>query len=172
MLRHPYHLWTPLDAYEAASKLSENLAPVRQFSFGAFSPTSRFRGSVSGWSVRLVAAGQGRNSWRYEFTGDITVNVLGCWLSGTVGPPAFVPAFSTLWFGFVLLLFIGGSIGFLTDAVSGHGFGLFPLVPIPALMLGAFIVITETASRVSAKEWERMEQWLRLLLDVPEDPRS
>ena len=120
----------------------------------------------------MVAAGQGRNSWRYEFTGAITVNGPGGWLSGTVGPPVFIPAFSALWFGLVSIFFIGGTIGFLTDAVSGHGFGLLPFVLIPAVMLGAFVIITEMGARISAKEWERMEQWLRLLLDVPEDPRS
>jgi hypothetical protein len=91
---------------------------------------------------------------------------------GTVGPPAFIPAFSALWLGFVSVFFIGGSIGFLTDALTGHGFGLLPFVLIPALMLGMFIVITEMGARISAKEWERMEQWLRLLLDGPEEPRS
>jgi hypothetical protein len=37
-------------------------------------------------------------------------------------------------------------------------------------MLGGFVVLTEAAARSAAKEWERMEQWLRLLLDVPENP--
>jgi hypothetical protein len=170
MLRHPYQLWTPLDAYQTASKLFQNLAPLRQFSLGAPSPTSRVQGSVSGWSVRLVAVGQMRNSWRYEFIGGITVNGPGCWLTGTVGPPGSIPGFSAAWFGFVSLFFIAGSIGFLSDAVTGHGFGLLPFVLIPGFMLIFFVVLTELAARFAAKEWERTEQWLRLLLDVPENP--
>jgi len=170
MLRHPYQLWTPLDAYETASKLFQNLAPLRQFSLGVPSPTSRVQGSVSGWSVRLVAAGQMRNSWRYEFIGGITVNGPGCWLTGTVGPPGSIPGFSAVWFGFVSLFFIGGSIGFLSDAVTGRGIGLLPFVLIPGFMLVFFVVLTELAARSAAREWERTEQWLRLLLDVPESP--
>lgn len=170
MLRHPFQLWTPLDAYETASKLSQNLAPLRQFSLGVLSPASQFRGSVSGWSLRLVATGQMRNSWRYEFLGGISVSGAGCWLTGTVGPPGFIPVFSAMWFGFVSLFFIGGSIGFLSDAVTGHGFGLLPFVLIPGVMLVGFMVLTEFAARSAAKEWEQTEQWLRLLLDVPENP--
>ncbi|HTW97602.1 MAG TPA: hypothetical protein VMD59_02435 [Acidimicrobiales bacterium] len=153
-----------------ASKLSQNLAPVRQFSLGVLSPRSAFQGTVSGWSVRLVAAGETRNSWCYEFLGGITVGGgPGCWLTGTLGPPSFVRVFSTLWLGFVSLFFVGGSIGFVSDAVTSHGFALLPFVLIPAFMLCGFVVVTETASRSAAKEWDRMEQWLRRLLDVPKN---
>jgi ascorbate-specific PTS system EIIC-type component UlaA len=111
-----------------------------------------------------------RNSWRYEFLGGIAVSGPGCWLTGTVGPAAVIPIFSALWLGFVSLFFIGGSIGLLSDAVTGRGFALLPFVLIPGFMIVGFVVLTEVAARSAAREWERMDQWLRALLEVPENP--
>jgi len=81
-----------------------------------------------------------------------------------------VPIFSAAWLGFVSLFFLGGLIGFVANLASGHGFSLLPFVLIPAVMIVFFFALTEFGARTSASEWQRMDRWLRSLLEVPDTP--
>ncbi len=110
------------------------------------------------------------NSWRKTFEGGIAANGPGCWLTGTVGPASSVAVFCSIWFGGVSLFFIGGLGGFISDAVTGHGYALLPFVLIPMAMLGFFFVLIEVATRSAASEWRSMDGWLRSLLEVPDSP--
>jgi hypothetical protein len=172
-LRRPYALWSPLTPQEMAERLARNLTPMRQFRFGFRRGGTPYRGRVSGWYVSLFAGSAGqRNSWATSFEGNIAVNGPGSWLTGTIGPNAFVPVFSAIWLGFVFLFFLGGLIGFISDAVTGHGFSFLPFVLIPALMMSIFFAMIEFGARSAQNDWQRMDRWLRSLLEVPENFHS
>jgi hypothetical protein len=172
LLRRPYAFWSPLPSEEVATRLSRNLAPERQFSLGFGGPGMAYRGTVSGWSVHLSARGTGQgNSWRTVFDGGIVAGEQGSWLTGSIGPVAFVPVFSCIWLGLVSLFFVIGVIGLLSDLSTGRGASFLPFVLIPAGMMAFFFVMTEFGSRTSQNEWEKMDLWLRRLLEVPMPPR-
>lgn len=116
--------------------------------------------------MRFVGPMQ-RNSWRVEFEGTIFQDGTGTKLAGTLGPIAFVPVFSAVWFGAVCLFFFGGLIGFFSDLLTRHGSFPAAFVLIPMAMLLFFVAITEFGARAARREWTGMEEWLRTLLDVP-----
>jgi hypothetical protein len=167
LLRQPYSLSSPLPPAEVALRLSQNLAPLRQFSLG-FGRTDPYQGTVDGWNVRMMKVGSmQRNSWRLVFEGVIVQNAMGSTVTGTLGPIGFVPVFSALWFGFVFLFFLIGTIGFISDLLSGHGSSFAPFVLIPLAMLIMFAGVTEFGARTARHEWAVMDAWLRVLLQVP-----
>jgi hypothetical protein len=171
--RHGTAIWTVDQPARAGflARSARNLAPEETFSFGLASKEPVLRGSVSGRAVRLLAGSGGRNSWRLNFEGGIVVNGPGCWLTGMLGPSSFTPGFSALWLGFVSLFFLGGTVGFVTDLATGHGFALLPACLIPAVMLVGFFAITESGAKNAQSEWARTDLWLRSLLEVPDAPR-
>ena len=153
LLRQPYALWSPLPPDEALRRLSQNLTPPTR---GGFSRPagSTCEGTVVGSAVRMSGGGSTtRNSWRRSFDGRIVVNGPGCWLTGTVGPNSSVAVFSAIWLGGVSLFFIGGSIGYITDAATGHGYASLPFVLIPMAMIVFFFVLTEGATRAAVSEY-------------------
>ncbi|MGO9341156.1 MAG: hypothetical protein ACLP6E_01355 [Acidimicrobiales bacterium] len=179
--RQPYALWSPLLPEEVYRRLSQNLVVPSRNPLSSLAPGSFgfpglsdpiYEGTVSGPYIRLSCRGSlmRSNSWRKTFEGGIAANGPGCWLTGTVGPASSVAVFCSIWFGGVSLFFIGGLGGFISDAVTGHGYALLPFVLIPMAMLGFFFVLIEVATRSAASEWRSMDGWLRSLLEVPDSP--
>jgi hypothetical protein len=168
MLTHPYSLWTPLAPQEALERLGNGITPTRVWRLGFIDPQTPYTGAVIGSAVRLAYDDGRRNSWRWTFQGDVVSTETGTWLVGTVGPHAFVPAFSAVWVGGVSLFLLFGTIGFVSDLVTNHGFGWWPLVLVPIGMLKFFVILTQFASRAAGREWRLMDDWLRDLLEVPQ----
>ena len=164
LLRRQYALWTPLSPAETVERLRVNLAPIRAVSWGG---GSIYTGKVSGWQVRLICRSGMNNSWRWDFQGSVAVNGPGCWLVGTTGPPGFVAVLSAIWGGLAALFFVGGTIGLVSQLVSGHSPTALPLVLIPGAMPVFFVGLTAFASRMAAHEWDMMDTWLRQLLQAP-----
>ena len=158
-------------AKRGCARLSTNLAPDRTFSLGFRGQDASYRGTVTGWSVRMSAvSGLQRNSWRSVFEGGIYSEERGTWLIGTTGPVTFVPVFSAIWFGFVSLFFVGGLVGLVVDASTGHATVAPQFVLIPLAMMAFFVVLTEFASSSAHREWVGMDLWVRKLLEVPLSP--
>jgi hypothetical protein len=69
-----------------------------------------------------------------------------------------------------VLFLIGGCIGLISDAATGHGLSLLPFVLIPFVMIAFFFALTGKATNSARSDWNRMENWLSQLLDLPDQP--
>ncbi|MDA8366918.1 MAG: hypothetical protein M0Z62_08165 [Actinomycetota bacterium] len=164
LLRRQYALWTPLPPADAIERLRMHLAPTRMMSWVG---GSIYTGKVSGWQVRLVCRSGLNNSWRWNFRGAVAVNGPGSWLVGTTGPLEVVAVFSAIWGGLASLFFVGGTIGLVSQLVSGHSPTALPAVLVPGAMIAFFVGMIEFAYRSAAHEWDMMDTWLRQLLQAP-----
>jgi hypothetical protein len=153
---------TPLAAVDLVERLGSRLDPIPRSPFWYPPAGMAYLGRFSGASFRMYPRGLGRNSWRWVYTGSVVSDGDGARLTGTLGPPRVLLAFSALWVGVVVAFIVVGVVGLIHDLLtSGAVVGPLIFTFGPFVMLAFFVVVSNTGWKSAGREWASMEKWLK-----------
>jgi biotin transporter BioY len=120
----------------------------------------------SEWLVTFSLPRAG-NSFSWILEAEITGDVSGSSLSGSVGPAEFVGWFFVLCAGFLGVILIVGAFVVANSAQLWSENLL--ILAVPLAMIGFLFAFSELATRQERKEWKTTDEWLRRLLNASSD---
>lgn len=165
--RRPYALWSPLSVDEALDRLERHLTPIPTIDPGLDFPGTEFRGSVVGPQVKMTTHfGQGHNTFRWVFDGEVVKDDLGSKLVGELGPSEINRPFAALWITVVVVVVFVSLSVLIYNLVTGHGFGAALVVAVAAGSIWFFRQAVESSWRKAGAEWDLMQAWLYDLLQA------
>jgi len=173
LLRERYEVWSPLPPSEVTGRLARDLIPGGPYTLRPPFRRGGFQGTATERYVRMLnRRTMGNNSWQFVFEGVVAADPPGTVLTGDVGPSGFTRVFSGIWCTIVVVVFVVGVVGTITEFATGKTVTLVPAIFVPLGMLTFFVALTEVGARSARRDWDELDRWLRWLLEVPAPPAA